>query len=85
MIVHSVFGHENDYSNNFLLHFLVTLWNNLWNNLASNRVLTGKGSNKGFRKFWETFSILIVEIDVHDPILRRQRKLSERFDEGCIV
>ena len=31
---YSVFGRENNYSNNFLLHFLVTLWNNLASNKA---------------------------------------------------
>ena len=44
--------------------------------------LTKKISDEEFCKFWETLNITIVELDVDDPILQRQRKLPKRFDES---
>ena len=39
-------------------------------------------SDEEFWEFWETLNTAIVKLDVDDPILRRQRKLPKRCDEG---
>ena len=49
---------------------------------AALKSLTKKASDKNVSAFWETLNIAILELDVDDPSLPRQRKLPKCLDES---